>query len=209
MPFLPDLSFSNLAHPAQSPYCLAMPLHVISSFVFMIFMLCVSSAVAFAQGEMGKKTAETYRDLCMSEMENALHPVTASRLCACRANNLTGFISKEGFAGLIDRAGDSAPLAQVRHHASQIVAPCQYIVFQSEVLDHCQSSPAMKLYRDQKSEFCLCYAHVRSMYMKEDMPEDIKAILAKDPSERSPFSTLYTLPSYNDRVKEDILSCLE
>lgn len=175
----------------------------------MILTLCLSGAVVFAQEEPEKKPVEAYRDLCMNEMESTLHPVTAARVCACRVTNLTGFISKENFAALIARAGNSTPLEQVRHHASQIVAPCQYIVFQSEVLDHCQSASAMKLYRDQKPEFCLCYAHARSVYMKEDMPEDIKTILADDPSERSPFSTLYTLPSYNDRVKEDILSCLD
>ena len=165
--------------------------------------------MSYATERQETSLSDHYISLCEEQMRDLVDPFTAMRLCQCRAGKLTGRLTKKDHNDLLSESkGDSTSLNKSRYHALRIVAPCQYIVFQSGILDQCQSSPAMAIYRERNNNFCLCYAHERAVYMQEEMPEVIEKILEENPQTDQPFTELTSRQSYNEAVQNHVLSCL-
>lgn len=165
--------------------------------------------VSYATEKQETLLSDHYVSLCEDKMDKVVDPVTAMRLCQCRAGKLTGRLTKKDHNDLLNGTkSEGASLKKSRYHALKIVAPCQYIVFQSGILDQCQSSPAMAIYRERNNNFCLCYAHERAVYMKEEMPAVIEKILEENPQTDQPFIELTSRQSYNETVQKHVLSCL-
>ena len=171
---------------------------------FVLWIVLTTSA--FAQ-QVSQTSKDDYRSQCEAYMKQRMDHVTAMRLCECRSSLLTSAMDTQTYKMLIQ--DQHVDLKLSREHAKNIVAPCQYLAFQSEILNHCTKASAFSVYRNQNPRFCLCYAHERSIYMKYEMPKLISDILDEHSDTHDPFSMLYDHPRYNDRIQGDISSCLK
>ena len=178
-------------------------------FGYIIFTLCCLGLAqgVHAQTQRVDEKVQSYIEKCLTYMNQRLDSVTAKRLCNCRAERLSSRIDPSHYGALIT-GGEDVPMADIRAHARNIVAPCQYLAFQSGVLQNCRTSQALHAYREQSATFCVCYAHERSVHMKTVMPQTIERILEENPGIADPFSALYEHEDYNAAVRRHIKSCL-
>ena len=212
-----SLKFSNMLEMilmAQAPYR------------YLPILICILSVCFISTGQAQAPDIKAkYEKLCLEYSQNRMDDITAKRLCTCRRNQLTPEILPEFYEDLIanrpntdlDKAKDKdnakgtdsdMNLKLKQTYALQVIAPCQYLVFQSSVLSSCQQSKAMNVYKQYDENFCLCYAHERAIYMRKEMPGLIAQILAENPKVSDPFSRLYESEQYQSDVKKGISACL-
>ena len=124
-----------------------------------LIALLISIFIQFSAAQVrASDSSAAYKNICQTIMEERVDNITAIRVCECRVSNLSNVeIDPLLYEALIRRSGTS-PLNAQRIHARDVVAPCQYYVFQSGILDNCTQSAAFASYRNTSPHFCLCDA---------------------------------------------------